>query len=216
MKAFERARSEEQKEVRIAAIISAAERLFDQHDYEAITLAAVAREASFTRSNLYKYFKTREEIFLQLLERDIGEWRHGLECALCQKDGRLTVSELAETWACQMNEHQRLMRLLSLLYLHLEKNAPLESLVEFKQVLIGELSSLIELLCARFSGLTPEAAEEFVAVAVATASGLYPMTHLSDKQKQAAQIAGFGCYDGRFASYYRNAVESALNGALDR
>ncbi|MHC4756423.1 MAG: helix-turn-helix domain-containing protein [Planctomycetota bacterium] len=38
----------------------------------------IAKEAGFTRYNLYKYFSSKEEIFLEFLKHDIILWRQDL------------------------------------------------------------------------------------------------------------------------------------------
>ncbi len=63
---FERARSLEQKEARIEEIKAAAESLFNEVPYHEITLSMIADRLSWTRANLYRYFKSKEEIFLDL------------------------------------------------------------------------------------------------------------------------------------------------------
>lgn len=213
MRAFERARSEEQKEIRVGEIVSAAERLFGELEFEQITLSAIAREARFTRSNLYKYFKTREEIFLQLLERDLTALCDQIEQALGPQK-RLS----AKKWPSYGRKSSRDLGVfcvfLAIMHIDLEKGASLESLVRFKTVARQQMERMIELLCGNFPQLSAQAAEQFLAIALATASGLYPMTELSDKQEQAATRAGFSSYQGRFERYYEHAVWSCLEGAL--
>ena len=60
-----RARSKEQIEQRIEAILDAAGTVFQNVPYEKVTMLMIAKEAGSSRSNLYRYFKTREEIFLE-------------------------------------------------------------------------------------------------------------------------------------------------------
>jgi AcrR family transcriptional regulator len=57
---WQRSRSREQKEQRIAEIVDATARLYQKHSFEDITFALIAKEADFTRSNLYKCFNTKE------------------------------------------------------------------------------------------------------------------------------------------------------------
>ena len=210
--AFERARSEEQKEQRVATIVSAAERLFDRHEFEELTLAAIAREASFTRSNLYKYFQTREEILLELLKRDMRRWAR----LICERlaGRRYGVKRVAQLWAESLGAEKRLLRLLALLHVQLEKSCSLESLISFKALAQESMGELTEALCKTFKGLHVQRAEEFLAVQIATASGLYGMTHLTDKQKRAAEAAGFYCYDGLFVELFARSVAHGLQGAL--
>ena len=63
---FVRARSEEQKQARMAEIKAAADSLFNSVPYQEITLSTIAGKLSWTRANLYKYVTTKEEIYLEI------------------------------------------------------------------------------------------------------------------------------------------------------
>ena len=63
---FVRARSEEQKQARMAEIKAAADELFCSVPYQEITLSTIAGRLSWTRANLYKYVTTKEEIYLEI------------------------------------------------------------------------------------------------------------------------------------------------------
>ena len=82
---WERARTEAQKQQRVSEIIDATARLYKKHRFEEITFVAIAKEAKFTRSNLYKYFNTKEEIFFEFLKHDIILWRQDLDTTLQKK-----------------------------------------------------------------------------------------------------------------------------------
>ena len=63
---FVRARSEEQKQARMAEIKAAADSLFNSVTYQEITLSTIAGKLTWTRANLYKYVTTKEEIYLEI------------------------------------------------------------------------------------------------------------------------------------------------------
>ena len=64
---YQRARSPQQKAERMSAIMDATETLFAQLPYHEISMGLIAKELGWSRSNLYKYAATQEEIFLALL-----------------------------------------------------------------------------------------------------------------------------------------------------
>ncbi|HEU0222902.1 MAG TPA: helix-turn-helix domain-containing protein, partial [Paracoccaceae bacterium] len=70
---FQRARSPEQKAHRRRAILEAAAALLAEGGIEATTLAAIAERAGLVKSNLYRYFESREEILMWLFVEDLGE-----------------------------------------------------------------------------------------------------------------------------------------------
>lgn len=212
MTGFERARSEAQKAQRRDALLAAAAALLDGQDFDGITLAAIAREAGFTRSNLYKYYRTREAIYLDLLSRELTDWTAAFAAALALEPA--TSAGFAAAWAGTLSPRPRLLRLLAILHTHLERGVSLERLVAYKRVLFQAMTQAVAALCARWPALEPEAAEGLLTVQVATVSGLFPMTHLNARQQQAAEAVGFRSYAGRFEGLCRAAAQAGLAAAL--
>jgi AcrR family transcriptional regulator len=210
---FMRARSDAQKEVRYAEIISAAERLYAKSGYEEITLAAIAKEANFTRSNLYKYYRSKDEIFLEILMTDIVAWREDLQGLLPGR--RCSIGEFSTHFARSYRDHARLLDTLTILFVFIEKNASLENLAGFKSGLKIEMANLAGLICMSLPAISLQQAEEFLIMQIATANGLHPMTNLTEKQQQAVSAAGLGNLQGTFEVRFRNIIEAYLQGVLD-
>ena len=68
-------------------IISACEKLYQTMSFKEITLRDNAGATSFTRTSIYNYFQTKEEIFLALMQKEYERWVEALD-ALC---GRYTA-----------------------------------------------------------------------------------------------------------------------------
>jgi AcrR family transcriptional regulator len=68
---FQRARRPEQKALRRQAILNAAAELLDEHGVHGVGLNALAQRAGVTKSNVYRYFESREEILLRLFVADL-------------------------------------------------------------------------------------------------------------------------------------------------
>ena len=60
-------------------IISACEQLYQTMSFKDITLKDISSVTSFTRTSIYNYFQTKEEIFLALYEREYDRWNEDLE-----------------------------------------------------------------------------------------------------------------------------------------
>ena len=100
---FQRARQPDQKAVRRAALLRAAAALLDEHGLDGVSLNAVARRAGITKSNVYRYFETREAIFLELLLEDEARWVERLERRLAalrkKRDPRAVAGAIAASLA---------------------------------------------------------------------------------------------------------------------
>ena len=71
---YMRARSPERKQERMEAIMAAADGLFAERPYHQITMGTIAERLGWSRSNLYKYAATQEEVFLALHSAKNRAW----------------------------------------------------------------------------------------------------------------------------------------------
>ena len=62
--------SEELTKERENEIIDACKKLYRTMSFKEITIKEIGKTTSFTRTSIYNYFQTKEEIFLALLQRE--------------------------------------------------------------------------------------------------------------------------------------------------
>ena len=74
-------RREEEKERRRLEIIEAAEALYAQKGWDAVTMDQVARKARLSRALVYVYFKDKEDLLFAITSRALEELRHRFERA---------------------------------------------------------------------------------------------------------------------------------------
>ena len=211
---WERARSEEQKAERIAEIVAATERLYKKQSFEEITFVAIAKEAEFTRSNLYKYFCSKEEIFLEFAKHDIVLWRKSLERAF-NKHKKYKIEEFVTIWVDTLVKHKRLLGLLSILFADLEKNASFESFMNFKFNTKEEVGRVMSLLSRVFPKLDEEKAARFIYLQMSSAVGLFQMTDYSEIQLKALKHPELKQFKVDFKPLYKEAVTYLIKGFLD-
>ena len=65
---FQRARSEEQRAIRRRAILDTAAAMLDEMPVAAVTLNELSRRVGLAKSNVLRYFDSREAVLLQLLD----------------------------------------------------------------------------------------------------------------------------------------------------
>ena len=127
---WERARQPEQKAVRRQAILDAARSLFTESSYDEISLNGVAREAGMNKANVYRYFSSREEIFLTIYEAEQDEFIRSLIARLKKMRPKEKVGAICRVWVEVSVEHRALLDLLPQLSTSMEKNSSVEQLVE--------------------------------------------------------------------------------------
>jgi AcrR family transcriptional regulator len=79
---FQRARSAEQREQRRRAILDAATALLERAPVAELSLTALARQAGLAKSNVLRYFESREAVLLELLDAASRDWLAGLPAEL--------------------------------------------------------------------------------------------------------------------------------------
>src|SRR5271167_4754163 len=76
---FQRARSEEQRETRRRAILGAAAAMLAEMPVAEVTLNELSRRAGLAKSNVLRYFESREAVLLELLDSAWQDWLAGLD-----------------------------------------------------------------------------------------------------------------------------------------
>jgi AcrR family transcriptional regulator len=71
---FQRARSEEQREIRRRAILDTAAAMLDEMPVSDVSLNELSRRVGLAKSNVLRYFESREAVLLELLDHFLGEW----------------------------------------------------------------------------------------------------------------------------------------------
>jgi AcrR family transcriptional regulator len=72
--AFQRARSEEQREIRRQAILNTAAAMLDEMSVAEVSLNELSRRVGLAKSNVLRYFESREAVLLELLDDFLGGW----------------------------------------------------------------------------------------------------------------------------------------------
>ena len=208
-----RARSDEQIEQRINEIVDATARLYDENRFEDITIAMIAKEANFTRSNLYRYFQKKEDIFLELMKHDIVAWRRNILENFT--DGNPSFREAAEIFVEFILKHERMVKLFTVLFTLLEPNSSLEALTAFKQKITEEIGMVAQFLSTALPFPSIEAAAEFLTAQSYLVIGAYPMMNLTLKQKKAMQAIGMDTNPDFYREKLVHATDMLLQGLID-
>lgn len=71
---FQRARSEGQREIRRRAILGTAAAMLDEMPVAEVSLNELSRRVGLAKSNVLRYFESREAILLELLDSFLRDW----------------------------------------------------------------------------------------------------------------------------------------------
>lgn len=198
-----RARSPEHKQERMAAIMAAADELFAECPYHQITMGTIAEKLGWSRSNLYKYAATQEEVFLALHSTKNRAWIDDLAAALA--GAPLAPDEFARTWAEVTERNASFLRYQEILISIIESNVTFERLVEFKRAFAEMLPPVIDVL-RRQCDVDEATARDLYLRLLYQAPGLYDHFHCAELTREAMEAAGIRPVEGNFVDAYADFV----------
>lgn len=179
-KQLTRARKEE--------IIDACASLYEAMGFKDITIRDIGEKTSFTRTSIYNYFQTKEEIFLGLLQREYEAWTCDLK-AIVRDHETMSPDQFAEAIAHTLEKRGCMLKLLSMNLYDMEGNSRIENLVDFKRVYADSMKALTSCLEKFFPYMTETDVQEFLYAVYPFLFGIYPYTTATEKQKQAMDLA---------------------------
>lgn len=208
---WERARKPEQKAIRRDAILKAARKLFASEEYESISLNGIARLAGFTKPNVYRYFATREEIFLTIFHTEQESFVAALIERVSRIRSRDTVSRIAEIWVEESLKRPTLLKLLPELMTSLEKNSSVEQIAEFKKETKLHIQQLVATLTNACPKLDHEQWTLVLQSIYALMAGLWPMCNPADNIREAMKIAEFD-HSWKYETLMKQGIISLVKG----
>ena len=170
-------------------IVAACRKLYETRSFKEITLKDIGQETSFTRTSIYNYFETKEEIFLALFQREYELFVRDLD-ALCAREESLSRDELADALARALSNRPMMLKLLSMNLYDMEANSRMERLVEFKTAYGASVAALDRCLQKFVPGLDEKGRQTFLYTLLPFIYGLYPYTVVTEKQRSAMEEAG--------------------------
>lgn len=181
--------SEELTNARKEEIIRACASLYETMSFKDITIKEIGAVTSFTRTSIYNYFQTKEEIFLALLQQEYEKWIVDLD-GIAAAHEVMTDDELARELAKSLEKRILLLKLMSMNHYDMEENSRIERLVEFKTAYGNSIRALDRLLEKFCLWMGPVDRQEFLYAFLPFVYGVYPYTVVTDKQKEAMEKAG--------------------------
>ena len=170
-------------------IIAACAELNETMSFREITIKEIGAATSFTRTSIYNYFETKEEIFLALLQKEYELWVEAMDAVMAEK-ASMTRDELAQTLARTLTDRPRLLRLLSMNLFDMEANSRPERLVEFKVAFGASLKAVGRMVEKYVPEMEETARQHFLYAFFPFIYGIYPYTSVTEKQKAAMEQAG--------------------------
>ncbi len=180
--------SKEIVDLRKEEIINACEKLYENNSFKDITIKSIGEETTFSRTSIYNYFQTKEEIFLALLKREYERWIDDLN-EMYEKNSEMEKEVFADKLANTVAKRNNLLKLLSMNMYDMEENSRMEELIEFKKAYGKAIKMVRKCVDKFFENMSDEEKEEFVFLFFPLMFGIYPYAEVTEKQMQAMETA---------------------------
>lgn len=181
--------SPERTNARKEEIIDACEKLYRTMSFKEITIKEIGNATSFTRTSIYNYFQTKEEIFLALLKREYELWIASLRRAMAEcRD--MTKDGFADMLARSLEERAQLLKILSMNHYDMETGSRPEHLRDFKVVYGKSIRTVRDCLRWYFPDMGAAEEQKFIYTFFPFMFGIYPYTVVTEKQRRAMDEAG--------------------------
>ncbi|WP_203838015.1 TetR/AcrR family transcriptional regulator [Winogradskya humida] len=209
---FQRARSDEQRETRRQAILATVAAMLTEMPVTAISLNELSRRAGLAKSNVLRYFESREAILLELLD---SEWKQWLAALPAQLEGVTDGPSLAGALTDSLRSRQVLCDLLSAQAGVLERNVSADVAARYKRAAIADVTALVALVREALPQLAAPAAEQLCAAAVMVIGAVWthsqPSTGMLAAYREDPSLASFKM---EFTPSLRGVLELLIAGAL--
>jgi AcrR family transcriptional regulator len=206
---MQRARSREHRNERLTAILDATGSLFDVIGPD-LTLANIADATHLTRTTLYGYAATREELLLLLTERELSGWFERVSAQLARVRSvngvvNVTVDELIAT--------PRLAPLLALCGVLVERNVSLDAAVAWKSHLQQQVLGVGSQIDG-VSSSTGGSGARFLLHVYASMTGLHSLAFPTETAAKAIAASGADVLVVNFERELRQAVAALAHSLL--
>lgn len=175
----QRARTDAEKRAREQHILDAAAELFISRRFNQLTLADVAATSGLTKAALYRYFRSKELLFIAVYQRAF--------LALVEDAQSRTFTALPEDLAGLLTDHPVFCGLTAILHIALETGLTEQEARTFKLFLLEQSQELVVLIKA-VSSQDDTACFYFLMQCQQALIGCWHMTHPPEAARKAIEL----------------------------
>jgi AcrR family transcriptional regulator len=173
---FQRARNDEQREIRRRVILDTAAAMLDEMPVAEVSLNELSRRVGLAKSNVLRYFESREAVLLELLDDFLGSWLERLDEELAagidaHASSKKRAAQLAEILSETLASRVVLCDLFGAQGGVLEHNVSVEVVKRHKRSSLARLETMSELMRRHMPELG-EGAQLFCLMSLVSAGAL--------------------------------------------
>jgi AcrR family transcriptional regulator len=201
---------------RRAAILNVARTMLAEKGVGEISLRELSGEVGLAKSNVLRYFDSREAVFLEILDEECGDWLDVLAGLLGRPRHRKAkyTSEIrvATVIADSLIARPLLCGLIASMAGELERNISTDFAKDFKARATERTLALSELVARHLPWLPPGFSDTFAEGALTLTAGMYPFSVPTDAVRSAITEMGYPDPHQRFVDGLRSGLATWLVG----
>ncbi|WP_433475606.1 TetR/AcrR family transcriptional regulator [Spirillospora sp. CA-142024] len=216
---FQRARTQEQRTERRRQILTTAAAMLTEMPVAKLSLNELSRRIGLAKSNVLRYFESREAVLLELLDAQVQDWITDLERSYGPADGtpRERGDRLADVLATSMVERPVLCDLLSTQTAVLEHNISTQVAIDHKHAAKRAMADLVQLVTRHVPEFGPQGAAQLVEVTLLMAGAAWPCDQPTEALQAAyASDPELAAMRLNFTDVVRRTAEVTISGLLAR
>jgi len=202
---------------RRSAIMSSAREMLGEKAVADISLRELSDRVGLAKSNVLRYFDSREAIFLEVLDEEFEGWLADVAARLgkprARKANYANEIRVAAAIADSLVDRQLLCELIGSMAGVLERNISFDFARGFKARAMLRIAELAQLVATQLPWLSPEFTEFFAEGALTLAAGMYPFSVPTEPVRAAIAELGFPDPAERFGGGLRMGLATWLIGA---
>jgi AcrR family transcriptional regulator len=211
MHTFQRARSDEQREQRRRTILDTAAQMLREMPVAALSLNELSRRVGLAKSNVLRYFETREAVLLSLHDAAFTAWLDRLRLP-----AGADADQVAAAVADSLVADPLLCELISVSASVLERNVSPEVARRYKLAAIANTNRLGAAIRAALPGLSAAAEFPVAAGTLVAVGGIWPLANPSDAMLCVYQDPAMAALRIDFATALREMLATVYAGCLVR
>ena len=164
-------------------IIDACEKLYKEVGFKNVNIKFIGENISCSRTSIYNYFDTKEEIFLALVEREYLKWNKDL-LKISESNTKISIDEFVKMIVSSLSKRKILLKLISMNMYEMEENSSYVSVKNYK-IAYTKSVNLFKKCLIKLLNYDDNQATEIAFTFFPFMIGIYPYSAVTEKQKKA-------------------------------
>lgn len=208
----QRARQPHQKAARRQAMLDAARDLMALRPFEEIAVRDIPDRLGLAKGTVYRYFDSKEEVFLSVLQQDLAEFSEAVVADLADLESADDIDAVVDVITSRTVERPRMCKLMALLPTVLEQNVSEPAARAFKTTVAEVVADVGRAVGLALPCIDAERMPGLVVTYHSLLTGLWAMAHPHPAVISALKTPELAFLRIDFGTHLRSSLRAMLLG----